>query len=176
LGISEANVVKNHVELECRVEELLEKFDSVLLEEFLKGDDLTLGVFGNYPKYEASSVAKIHYPSNVYSEEIKSKESMPETLSFSLEKKIEQKIQKDSIEICKKIRISGYARLDWKCDANGNPFFLEINLTPGLSRFYSSLPICFEANLGKYSDLIKKVLQIGYENYNTNKFFDYGKK
>ena len=100
---------------------------------------------------------------------------MPETISFTLDEILKKKIQQDSIRICQRLKVFGYARLDWKLDTKGNPFFLEINLTPGLSRYYSSLPICYEESLGKYSDLIKKVLQFGYDNYNTNKFFDYGK-
>ena len=44
-----------------------------------------------------------------------------------------------------------------------------------LSAYYSALPICFETSFGNYSDLIKKVLHFGYENYNTNKIFRYGR-
>ncbi|HRG48040.1 MAG TPA: D-alanine--D-alanine ligase [Leptospiraceae bacterium] len=174
LGINETSVIRNSRELYRKTEELLSEFDSILLEELLVGDDLTLGVIGNYPDYKATSVAKINYPSTVYGEDIKTKESMPETLSFSISRSLESKIQRDSIHICNRLRTSGYARLDWKCDAMGNPFFLEINLTPGLSAYYSSLPICYEASFGNYSDLIKKVLHFGYENYNTNKIFRYG--
>lgn len=175
LGVGNASIVRNSAELATKVGKLLEKFDSILVEEFLEGEDLTLGVIGNYPNYEATSVGILSYPSQVYGEEIKSKDSMPETISFTLDKILEKKIQQDSIRICQRLKVFGYARLDWKLDTKGNPFFLEINLTPGLSRYYSSLPICYEESLGKYSDLIKKVLQFGYDNYNTNKFFDYGK-
>ncbi len=175
LGIGESNIIQNSRELKIKAGELLAEFDSILLEEYLAGDDLTLGIFGNYPQYEASAVARLEYPAQVYSAEIKTKDSMPETLSFSVPRALELKIQSDSIQLCKLIRVSGYARLDWKCDALGNPFFLEINLTPGLSDFYSSLPICYKQSFGNYSDLIKKVLQFGYDNYNTNKFFNYGR-
>lgn len=175
LGISEFSIIQNEKELVSLLPTLFTEYESVLLEELLVGDDLTLGVIGNYPKYETTLVANLSYPTNVYNEEIKSKESMPEKLSFTLDKKLEKKIQEDSIIICKSLKVSGYARLDWKLDSMGNPFFLEINLTPGLSRFYSTLPICFESNNGNYSDLIKNILQFGYENYNTNKIFTYGR-
>jgi D-alanine-D-alanine ligase len=175
LGISKSNLVHNLKELKVKGSELLENFDSFLIEDYLAGEDLTLGVVGNFPNYEVTSVAKVSYPDLVYSEEIKTKESMPEKLSFSIQKSLEEKIQSDTIKICKKLKVTGYARLDWKCDALGNPFFLELNLTPGLSAYYSSLPICYLETLGNYSDLIKKVLQFGYENYNTNKIFNYGR-
>ncbi|MBP7284587.1 MAG: D-alanine--D-alanine ligase [Leptospiraceae bacterium] len=175
LGINESSIIRSYRDLETHLPNLLQEFDSVLFEEYLAGDDLTLGIFGNYPCYEATKVARLTYPSDIYSEEIKSKDSMPEKLFFLMDSKLEKKIQGDSILICKKLKVSGYARLDWKLDKRGNPFFLEINLTPGLSRYYSSLPICFESNMGNYLDLIKKILQFGYENYNTNKFFNYGK-
>jgi|JI9StandDraft_1071089.scaffolds.fasta_scaffold08653_5 D-alanine-D-alanine ligase len=175
LGINETSIIRNYQELQRRAEELFSEFDSILLEELLVGEDLTLGVFGNYPDYQATSVARVSYPSTVYGEEIKTKDSMPEKLTFSIPYVLESKIQRDSIHICKRIKTSGYARLDWKCDSMGNPFFLEINLTPGLSAYYSALPICFETSFGNYSDLIKKVLHFGYENYNTNKIFRYGR-
>lgn len=175
LGISKSNIIQNVKDLEAKGDELLNSFDSILIEEYLEGDDLTLGVVGNFPDYEVTSVARVSYPDLVYSEEIKTKESMPEKLLFNIPKKMEEKIKIDSIKICKALKVTGYARLDWKCDEFGNPFFLELNLTPGLSAYYSAMPICYTQTFGNYSDLIKKVLQFGYENYNTNKIFNYGR-
>lgn len=175
LGINNENIISNRDELVIKLNSLLKEFNSILIEPYLGGMDLTLGVMGNYPDYSATSVAQVKYPSTVYDSDIKTKESMPEKLYFSLPKKLESKIQNDSIQICKSIKTNGYARIDWKCDAVGNPFFLEINLTPGLSYFYSSLPICYGQSFGNYSDLIKNILQFGYNHYNTSKIFGYGR-
>ena len=53
LGINESSIIRSYRDLETHLPNLLQEFDSVLFEEYLAGDDLTLGIFGNYPCYEA---------------------------------------------------------------------------------------------------------------------------
>jgi D-alanine-D-alanine ligase len=160
LGVNESSFCKNKIELKEKVIELLSQFQEVLVEEFLEGSDLTIGIIGNYPEYKITSVARIMYPAQFYDQNVKSKTEMPETLHFDLDKDLEKKIQNDSLKIALKIKLDGYARMDWKLDHLGNPFFLEANLTPGLSKFYSSLPICYQKSFGSYADLILEILEL----------------
>ncbi|HNL75369.1 MAG TPA: D-alanine--D-alanine ligase, partial [Leptospiraceae bacterium] len=175
LGIQSDNIVSSRQNLIHKLKQLLKEYSSVLMEPYLSGSDYTLGIIGNYPNYKVTKVAEVKYPAIVYDSEIKTKDSMPEKLYFTMNSNLEAKIQRDSVEICKRIKVNGYARIDWKSDEKGNPFFLEVNLTPGLSAFYSALPICYENSFGNYSDLIKNILQFGYEHYNTSKNFGYGR-
>lgn len=48
---------------------------------------------------------------------------MPETLVFDCPKDLEVIIQQQSVLFCESLGTSGPARLDWKLDSLGNPFF-----------------------------------------------------
>ncbi|MCB1179066.1 MAG: D-alanine--D-alanine ligase, partial [Leptospiraceae bacterium] len=109
------------------------------------------------------------------SEKIKSKSKMPEKLVLSKNINTNKIIQSKSLIISKLIGISGYARLDWKLDASGNPKFLEINLTPGLSFKYSTLPLIFQNKGISYKNLIKLILKSSLYDYKNSHFRTYGK-
>jgi D-alanine-D-alanine ligase len=70
--------------------------------------------------------------------------------------------------------MSGYGRADWKLDSNGNPNFLELNLTPGLSKYYSSLPLCFSIDLSKYDEMVQESLNAAIKEYEDHSR-EYGK-
>lgn len=175
LGIDSKSIIQNEIELSQKLKTLLPKFGELILEEYLSGDDLTIGVIGNYPDYKTTKVARIKYPNKIYDFETKSKTEMPEKLFFDIDSNLEKKISIDSIKLAQELKIDGFARLDFKLDERNNPFFLEINLTPGLSKFYSSLPICYEESFGSYSDMIDEILALALTNFEKSNKFNYGK-
>jgi D-alanine-D-alanine ligase len=175
LGIGNENLVNSKDELVACLKKLIPIYGELILEEYLGNDDLTIGVIGNYPNYRTTKLARIKYPNKIYDAETKSKEEMPEKLIFDLDTQLEKKIADDSIALSKELKIDGYARLDFKLDSKNNPFFLELNLTPGLSKFYSSLPVCYENSFGSYQDLVKEILNLARENFENNPKFAYGK-
>ncbi len=95
---------------------------------------------------------------------------MPETLVFDCPKDLEVIIQQQSVLFCESLGTSGPARLDWKLDSLGNPIFLEMNLTPGLSPFYSTFPICYRHSLGDVKNLIQEILKIARLEFETDRF------
>ncbi len=52
------------------------------------------------------------------------------TLSNELTHKIEQDVQRWSLEMCAKMKILDFARFDFKADAHGNVYLLEVNPLP----------------------------------------------
>lgn len=176
LGIFEDSIVENSISLKKKVKDLLKVYNVLLVEEYLPGVDLTLGIIGNQKDYKVSKAASIYYPnSKVYGEPVKGKGEMSERLEFDLQLETEKKLQTHSISLCEYLGVSSYARVDWRCDEFGNPYFLEINLTPGLSHKYSSFPICYQKSFGSYSDMVKEILELAIEEYIDHARFDYGK-
>jgi D-alanine-D-alanine ligase len=175
LGIHSENICRNQEELDVVSKKLLSQFFEIISEPYLSGYDLTVGVFGNYDSYAPTKVARIEYKTSVYDEKIKSKSEMPEKLFFDLDKTIELEIQRYSISLCSELKVNGYARLDWKLDEFGKPFFLEINATPGLSFYYSSLPICYQHSFGDYTSMIQMLIDLSLIRYKQDLSFDYGK-
>ena len=67
--------------------------------------------------------------------------------------------------LAEKLGFFGFGRADWKLDKEGIPRFLEINLTPGLSPFYSSFPISYGDGLESYKEMVKEILSISIVEY-----------
>lgn len=167
LGVTEQSRVRNFEELKKNLIPMLKTFGEVLAETFIRGEDYTVGVFGNPDEYRITKVARLVYPGKVYSCDIKSKAEMPEKLVFDTEDNLEKLIQKESVKICRRLKVRGYARLDFMVDPFKSCYFLEINLTPGLSYRYSSLPICYKETFGSYRDMVNEILHLALESYSS---------
>ncbi|EMN48626.1 D-ala D-ala ligase C-terminal domain protein [Leptospira interrogans str. L1207] len=176
LGIGEKNIIYSFEELNTLLSEAPEIFFPYLLEEYLTGNEYTISVIGSATfGYKVSSAGRLILREdlkveNVYGEKTKSKSIMPETLVFDCPKDLEVIIQQQSVLFCESLGTSGPARLDWKLDSLGNPFFLEMNLTPGLSPFYSTFPICYRHSLGDEKNLFQEVLKIARLDFETDRF------
>ncbi|WP_411822584.1 D-alanine--D-alanine ligase [Leptospira sp. 'Mane'] len=174
IGITEQNIVKNKEELDSLLSILFESFDTILLEEYIEGFDLTVAIFGNHSDYSASHVARLEYPGKTYSSRIKSKSEMPEKLIFDLNEETSISVQNVSLALAKEIRFSGYARLDFILKGD-DIYFLETNLTPGFSPVYSSLPILWQHSGKSYRELVETCLNLAKKEYSEAKRFNYGK-
>ncbi|MDX1959927.1 MAG: D-alanine--D-alanine ligase [Leptospiraceae bacterium] len=172
LGIKENSIIQDNTELRKSLTKAKKEFFPLLLEKFIEGTDLTLGIIQDRGRIIATNVYEVIIPNKVYSDEIKSKGVMTEKLVLWNDIK-SKKIQLDTIKLAERLGVKGYARADWKLDKKGKPQFLEINLTPGLSLEYSSLPICYGKN--KYSKLLKKILESALYEYNNSLSRKYGK-
>ncbi|MEI1279905.1 D-alanine--D-alanine ligase [Leptospira venezuelensis] len=174
LGVGEKNLISDLADLNQFLNSKFQEYSSWVCESYLPGEEWTLAVIGSPTcGYKASKVARIgleNSPETIYGEITKTKLSMPERLYFDLDKERSEYIQKNSLELCKLLKSSGAVRLDWKADAQGKPMFLEWNLTPGLSSYYSSFPICYSESLGTYSDLMKELLEIARKEFLTERF------
>ncbi|EMY77541.1 D-alanine--D-alanine ligase C-terminal domain protein [Leptospira weilii serovar Ranarum str. ICFT] len=181
LGIGEESVVSDEKDLCLKLSSKSEVFFPYLVEEYLTGTEYTISVIGSaILGYRAGSAGRLVLRDDlkveeVYGEKTKSKSVMPETLVFDCPKDLETFFREQSVLLCESLGTSGPARLDWKLDSLGNPFFLEINLTPGLSPFYSTFPICYRQSLGDEKTLFQEILQIARLDFETDRFL-YSKK
>lgn len=163
LGIESDSIAHNFNSFTKKMIQLLKKYDEVLVEDYVDGIELTVGVIGNYPNYQCSEVARIEYNDKVYGQKIKTKAKMPEKLFFDIDSRVANRVKHATIKLCTKIKINGYGRLDFILDQKKKLQFLEINLTPGLSYKYSTFPLIFQqANL-LYKDQIEKILELAIE-------------
>lgn len=153
---------------------LFDTSPELLIERYLPGDEYSVGVLtGKNGAYKTTAVAKIECD-GIYGEEVKSKDSMNEKVLFPPENQISQEIVNFSIQLSEKIQFHGYGRFDWKLDSDGKPNFLEANLTPGLSPYYSIFPICYQKSMGSYSEMIFEILDLAIASFGAKRF-DYGK-
>ncbi|MDZ4727227.1 MAG: D-alanine--D-alanine ligase [Leptospira sp.] len=175
LGINANNIVEDREGFNLVLTDLFKNFDEVLVEEFVDGEDLTIGLLGYEGKYFITEGARISYEDEVYSENIKSKEGRPERLHFDVSDQINKQLKEIVLKIAYRMKILGPARFDFRLQAE-KLFFLEINLTPGLSSIYSTLPILCEKSGLTYSQMMTFILESSDWNYKNNLSFSYGKR
>ena len=158
-GITQKSVVHSQAELENSVREVREKLGSdvpLLVEEFLTGKDISVGVIGNL----LSSYTVLPITEEDYSEV---PEYLPRVCGYEAKWDPDSpywKIRSVPVELPEETRIAvtnyclalygrlecrDYARFDWRLDAEGNPRLLEVNPNPGW---------CWDGHLAKMAALI----------------------
>jgi D-alanine-D-alanine ligase len=185
-GITQRSVANSFEELVNAISEIREKFGyekPILVEEFLTGKDLSVGIIGNPPEsYTVLPLIMTDYsslPENL--PKICGYESkwLPDTPYWNIKSipaDLPENVEKFIIECCLKLserlECRDYCRFDWRLDANGSPKLLEVNPNPGW---------CWDGHLTKmaeianipYIEMLKTILQateqrIGKINTNHN--------
>ena len=172
-GITQKSVAYNIEQLNDAILQVREKLgydQPVLVEEFLTGMDLTVGIIGNAPEsYRVLPIIEEDYselPENlpkICGYEAKWMEGSPYFRSLrSIEAHLDPEIQRQIIASCMKLserlKTRDYVRFDWRLDHSGQPKLLEVNPNPGW---------CWDGHLAKmaairgieYSSLIQLILE-----------------
>ncbi|WP_167883642.1 D-alanine--D-alanine ligase family protein [Leptospira ognonensis] len=174
LGINEESILHSNFDFERVSDKLFGKYDTLLLEEFIPGEDITIGLLGHSDHYQLTDPARISYSGTTYSEQIKSKSGMPEILNFDLPDGIAEHLKQVSLKIANHLKIIGPARFDFRWQGE-EIYFLELNLTPGLSKVYSTLPMCWENSGRSYEEMLKLILISAQERFENSSEQHYGK-
>jgi len=171
-GITERSVVNNPEELVSAISEQREKFgysNSLLVEEFLQGKDLSVGIIGNPPEpYTVLPVIEEDYSSlppelpKICGYEAKWLPNSPYWNIKSIPANLPEELEKFIVECCLKLferlECRDYCRFDWRLDSEGNPKLLEVNPNCGW---------CWDGHLAKmakiagisYSEMLKMILE-----------------
>jgi D-alanine-D-alanine ligase len=163
LGIKKSSILLNSLDLKVYIDQTPIVFFPILLEEYLPGDEYTLGIIGSKENVRTLRLCQVQVE-GVYDEDSKSKNNMPEKIIPKDPANLRQ-IRDDTYKLADKLGFFGFGRADWKLDKEGTPKFLEINLTPGLSPFYSSFPISYGEGLASYKEMVKEILDISFIEY-----------
>jgi D-alanine-D-alanine ligase len=158
-GITQRCVVNNGEELTSAIFEIREKFGyekPVLVEEFLTGKDLTVGMIGNLPDaYIFLPIIEEDYSNlpkglpHICGYEAKWLQDSPywtclKSIPARLSEKTEQFIQDCCLKLAERLECQDYTRFDWRLDARGIPKLLEVNPNPGW---------CWDGHLAKMAKL-----------------------
>jgi D-alanine-D-alanine ligase len=144
-GITQRSVAGSLEELLNGVSEIREKFGyekPILVEEFLPGKDLSVGIIGNPPSsYSVLPIIEEDYSGlpeslpKICGYEAKWLPDSPYWNIKSVRANLPEETEKLIIEWCLKLfgRLGcrDYCRFDWRLDAEGNPKLLEVNPNPG---------------------------------------------
>ena len=141
----------------------------VMVEEFIDGDEVTVGIVGNLPP-KVLGVMRIlpkrkdeHF---IYSLEVKRDylNLVEYECPALLGEKILDEISDSSLKVFKALGCRDFARVDFRVSPKGIPYFLEINPLPGLGT-YSDLVIMAIRMGWTHEELIGAVLDAALERY-----------
>ena len=133
----------------------------LLLESYLPGLDLTIGVVSGCPR----GVIGIEPIGGYY--DYAHKYQMGKTYYQCPAKipiKTEKKIRLQANEIVSHLRIRDFCRIDFKEDSSGNPVFLEVNTLPGLTET-SLLPKSLACEGTNFEELCLLLLEPAVERF-----------
>jgi D-alanine-D-alanine ligase len=152
-GVHNNCLVDNTAQAKAIVKELLQAYHQpVMVEQFIDGDEITVGVIGNQPNEKIVGMMKIvprkQNDRFVYSVEVK--RDWRNLVDYEAPAKISEntriQIERDTLTTFRILSCRDFARVDFRVDKNGIPYMLEINPLPGL---------------GDYSDLILMAQRVG---------------
>lgn len=194
MGVTADSIVYNEVDLRAQLRRLFEKFDQpVLVEHFVEGRELTVGVVGNLtspvarrlPEDEEAprisrgltflpplEVDMSLYPpeeKGIYTSRIKT-ELAEDFHYFCPAPLTEEQVEDLNWLTAATFRVTGcndVARVDFRLDAHDNdkPYILEINPLPGLNPSYSDLCIEAQAAGWSYEELVNRILDEAIERH-----------
>jgi len=142
----------------------------VLVEEFIDGEEVTVGLVGNDPVRIVGImrvVPRKKTPYFVYSLEIKRdwENLVDYECPARLAPLIIDKIEKASLAIFRLLGCRDFARIDMRISKAGEPYFLEINPLPGLNPHSSDYPIMAKLMGISYNSLIAAVFASAIKRY-----------
>jgi D-alanine-D-alanine ligase len=169
-GIRSSSVVDNMGRLQEELSRLLCGYrQPAMIEEFISGDEVTVGIVGNSPPKVIGMMRLLPRKKEgrfVYSLEVKRDylnlvdyESPPQ-----LNDKVLAAISAASLKVFRVLGCRDFARIDFRVGPNGTPYFLEINPLPGLAS-YSDLVIMAQKMGWTHQGLIQAVFEAALRRY-----------
>lgn len=176
IGIGRYSVCHNLHELENALTAVRERIGldkQILVEEFLTGNDVTVGIIGNVPdNYVALPIIEEDYTMlpeglpHICTYEAKWDPDSPYWKLRSIPANISDEAKRFLVASCvrlfSRLGCRDYARFDWRLDSNGTPRLLEANPNPGW---------CWDGHLAKaakldhisYGEMLRMILHAAEE-------------
>jgi D-alanine-D-alanine ligase len=170
-GINVSNVVNTKEHLFTKIKETQELYkQEVLVEEFIEGKELTVGILEN-GKVAVLPILEIDFSecqkSGEYFYSWRMKEYQGNTefglvptfhCPARLDKDTEERVKEVALRTHQAVGCSDMSRTDIRLSKDNIPYVLEINPLPGLNPRESNFPIMAYAAGMKYEDIIEAIL------------------
>lgn len=158
-GITEGSILRSEEDYRREVERLHRSYrQDVLLERFLPGAEYTVAVTGTplraHPVMERGVDTATGIGYHVMDGLGKAADYR---LQNGLNDELESAMKGWSLQLCEAMGVRDFARLDFKCDADGAPYFLEINPLPTFA-VDNTFAILAELEGVPYEDFLSTVL------------------
>jgi D-alanine-D-alanine ligase len=162
-GVTEVSRITTHQGLEKTCAELIRTFrQPVLVESYLPGREMTVGIVGNEAEARVIGVMEVT-PSaggNLDAYTALNKAEYEERIRYRLleGEPLADRAREVALAAYHALSCRDAARVDLRCDRSGEPNFLEINPLPGLHHVRSDLPILSRLAGLSYPELLAAIL------------------
>ncbi|MEZ4491027.1 MAG: D-alanine--D-alanine ligase [Cyanobacteriota/Melainabacteria group bacterium] len=170
-GIHAASVISDHdkEQLERVCIDIIERFKQpALVETYLPGRELTVGIVGNGEDATVVGVleAIILDGAEAGGQSFYNKENCEEVIEYRLvDDAVAARAASTALASWRALGCLDAGRVDLRCDASGEPNFLEVNPLAGLHPSHSDLPILAALNGIDHVSLIGKIMEAALLRY-----------
>jgi len=153
------SIVRTRAELQPAVDEAFVHDDEVMIEQFIAGRELTVGVLGD----ETLPVGEIIAKHEIYDYECKytpgmAVEEFPARLTDDETKTVQSLARKAFVAL----KLRGYARIDFRMSPDGTFYCLEANTLPGMTQT-SLIPQAAAAAGISFPELCDRIVQLALD-------------
>jgi D-alanine-D-alanine ligase len=172
VGVEQRSVVRTNRALAARVEAMHEGWDEVLVQRYVDGREVNVGIVGNY----VLPVAEIRFdglPKRMWrivsyrskwvtgsDEDVGAVPACPADLPEAMSAKVKE----IALAAWRLVGGTGYGRVDMRIDANGQPWILEVNANPDIAHDAGLARMAAAAGLD-YGALIRSVCDDAVSRY-----------
>lgn len=123
-------IIQQQQEILPAIEEAFKSDDVVLVEEFIEGRELTVGILADKPL----PVVEIRPKSGWYDYHNKYTEGATEELvPAPIDEHLREKVQEEALRAHRILGCRDLSRADFRLDAEGKTYILEVNTLPGMT-------------------------------------------
>lgn len=165
-GIDDLSFVTNFVEYENKILSLFDQYDQpILVEEYLNGREFTVAVINTITSGLIVASVEIVPPLSkgglrILGEQAKREDT--EEMKKTGNSEISALVRQVAIDAFTQLGARDYGRIDIKANSEGECFFMEANLVPGMKSGSSYFPeACMLNNGTAYDQVIELMLQKG---------------
>jgi D-alanine-D-alanine ligase len=170
-GILQGCISESVQQMADTVQSLLERYSQpVIVEEFIDGDEITVGVVGNSPPRVIGIMRVLPRERDenfIYS--LKVKRDWQRLVEYesppNVGENVLQRITDSSLKAFEVLGCRDVSRIDFRLSPDGTPYFLEINPLPGLNPTSGDLPILAGKMGWAYTTLVSCILNAAMERY-----------
>jgi D-alanine-D-alanine ligase len=170
IGVEQRSVVRNTRQLTERVGAMLERWDEVLVQRYIEGREVNVGIlgdavlpiaeidFGRMPKGMWRIVTYRSKWETGSDEDLGSAPRCPARLPAA----VATQARKVAIAAWRLVGGSGYGRVDMRIDERGRPWILEVNSNPDIAPDAGLARMARVAGI-EYGALVRRVCELGLQ-------------
>jgi len=172
-GLTDDSRVENTQDLQKQVEHIISTYKQpALIEEFISGQEFTVAVVGNEPPEVMPIVqikidGRLNLNDKFYTFARIRSNRLKYICPAHIKKDLAQKISELALKTYQSVECRDFGRIDFRVDKEGNPYVLEINPLPSLSRGDVFMVVAKEIGIS-YAKMIGKILDSALKRYNLN--------